>query len=50
MTQWVQAGLAQGDYVHFTGEGYRRLGETLFELLMAQYGVFETVRRQVMGS
>jgi lysophospholipase L1-like esterase len=50
MTQWVQAGLAQGDYVHFTAEGYRRLGDTLFDLLMEQYRVFESVRRQLIGS
>ncbi len=50
MKQWVQSGLAQRDYVHFTTPGYRLLGDSLYELLMAQYGIFQTVRRQVLGS
>jgi lysophospholipase L1-like esterase len=50
MKQWVQAGMAQGDYVHFTAQGYRLLGDALFELLTGQYGIFQTVRRQLIGS
>ncbi|MBI5282987.1 MAG: hypothetical protein HY858_14980 [Candidatus Solibacter usitatus] len=50
MKQWVQAGLAQGDYVHLTSPGYRLVGDSLYELIMGQYGVFVTVRRQVLGS
>ncbi|WP_321476787.1 GDSL-type esterase/lipase family protein [uncultured Paludibaculum sp.] len=50
MKQWVQAGLAQGDFVHFTSPGYRLVGDSLFELIMGQYGVFQTVRRQVLGA
>lgn len=50
MKQWVQAGLAQGDYVHLTSPGYRLVGDSLFELIMGQYGIFQTVRRQVLGS
>lgn len=50
MKQWVQAGLAQGDYVHFTAPGYRLVGDSLFELIMGQYGVFQTVRRQILGA
>lgn len=50
MKQWVQAGMAQGDYVHFTTQGYRLLGDALYELLTGQYGVFQTVRRQLIGS
>jgi lysophospholipase L1-like esterase len=50
MKQWVQAGLAQSDYVHLTSPGYRLVGDSLFELIMGQYGIFQTVRRQVLGS
>lgn len=50
MKQWVQAGLAQTDYVHFTSPGYRLVGDSLFELIMGQYGIFQTVRHQVLGS
>jgi lysophospholipase L1-like esterase len=50
MKQWVYAGLAQGDYVHFTAPGYRLLGESLFELMMGQYEIFTTVRRQWIGT
>ncbi len=30
MLQWVQAGLAQVDHVHFTGPGYRVLGDSVY--------------------
>lgn len=50
MKQWVYAGFAQGDFVHFTSPGYRMLGESLYGLLISQYGVFTTVRRQWIGS
>lgn len=50
MQQWVRAGLAQGDYVHLTGEGYRLWGQALYELLLDQYGIFQAVRRQYMGN
>jgi lysophospholipase L1-like esterase len=33
VTQWVVAGLGQGDYVHLTGEGYRLIGNLLFTQL-----------------
>jgi lysophospholipase L1-like esterase len=29
VTEWVERGWALGDHVHFTDEGYRRLGESL---------------------
>ena len=39
--QWVQAGLAQGDYTHLTGPGYRMVGDMLFSEIMAQYDRFQ---------
>jgi lysophospholipase L1-like esterase len=30
---WVRAGLSQGDYIHLTGDGYRLIGNTLFDHL-----------------
>lgn len=50
MQQWVRAGLAQGDYVHLTTVGYRLWGQTLYELLAGQYGIFQSVRRQYMDN
>jgi len=40
--QWVQAGLAQGDYTHLTGQGYRMVGDMLFSEIMAQYERFQS--------
>lgn len=37
MAAWQQAGLAQSDKIHFTTEGYRLLGDMLFEALMDYY-------------
>jgi len=42
--QWVLAGLSQGDYVHFTGAGYRLIGDMLIDELMAQYDRFLAAR------
>ena len=42
--QWVQAGLSQADYVHFTGAGYRLIGDMLMDELMAQYDRFLAAR------
>lgn len=50
MRQWVYAGFAQGDFVHFTAPGYRMIGESMYELIMGQYGVFSSLRRQWIGS
>jgi lysophospholipase L1-like esterase len=50
MKQWVVAGLAQGDFVHMTGTGYRLWGESLSQLLLQNYGVYQTVRRQIFGN
>lgn len=40
MQYWVYAGLAQGDYAHFTSAGYQRLAETLYTDLRRDYGAF----------
>lgn len=50
MRQWVNAGFAQADFVHFTAPGYRMIGESLYEMLMGQYGAFSVLRRQWTGS
>ena len=47
MREWVIAGLAQGDHVHFTGSGYRRLGYTLFRDLMYNYEKYNKVRDEL---
>jgi hypothetical protein len=44
--EWVQAGLSQGDYVHFTGAGYRLVGDMLIEELLEQYNRFLAVRAE----
>ena len=35
MEVWREAGLAQGDLVHFTPDGYRLLGDLLFDAIMS---------------
>jgi lysophospholipase L1-like esterase len=47
MGEWVTAGLAQGDHVHFTSPGYRRLGYTLFRDLMYNYEKYTKVREEL---
>ena len=37
MDAWVGAGLAREDHIHFTPEGYRLLGNLLFNALMDRY-------------
>ena len=44
MLQWVAAGMAQNDHVHFTGAGYHMLGDAVFRDLMSQYDVFVRAR------
>ena len=46
MGKWVAAGMAQGDYVHFTGEGYRLLGAALYKELMGQFATYVRVRNE----
>jgi lysophospholipase L1-like esterase len=47
MREWVTAGLAQYDHVHFTALGYRRLGYTLFRDLMYNYEKYTKVRDEL---
>jgi hypothetical protein len=47
MVNWVFAGLAQGDYVHFTSLGYQRLAAVLFQDIMRQYERYLKVRLEV---
>jgi lysophospholipase L1-like esterase len=47
MRQWVQAGMGQPDYVHFTTPGYRKIGDAVFRDLMSQYDIFVKVREAV---
>jgi len=49
MRNWVLAGLAQRDYVHFVGQGYRLLGNTLFKDVMQNYEDFVKVRASAVG-
>lgn len=37
MQQWQNAGLAQKDKVHFTNDGYRLLGDLLYNALISRY-------------
>jgi len=47
MRDWVNSGLAQSDYVHFTSAGYHRLGEALFADLMKQYDAYRKTRQEI---
>ncbi len=47
MREWVQAGLAQRDYIHFTPAGYRHLATMLFADMMQQYELFMKVRMEL---
>jgi len=44
MRDWITAGLGQGDHVHFTAAGYRRLAAALFEDLIGRYETYKKVR------
>jgi lysophospholipase L1-like esterase len=49
MQQWVTAGMAQYDHVHFTGTGYRVLGDAVFRDLMSQYDAFMKARAEIVA-
>ena len=50
MLKWVAAGMAQADHVHFTGPGYRMLGDAVFRDVMSQYDVFLQARAAVVAN
>jgi lysophospholipase L1-like esterase len=50
MKEWVLAGMAQGDYVHFTGPGYRMIGDAVFRDLMGQYDIFLKARETIAAA
>jgi lysophospholipase L1-like esterase len=49
MQQWVTAGMAQYDHVHFTGTGYKVLGDAVFRDIMSQYDVFLKARADIVA-
>ncbi len=49
MAQWIQAGMAQYDHVHFTLAGYKVLGDAVFRDLMGQYEIFLKARADVVA-
>lgn len=50
MQQWVRAGQAQADHVHFTVSGYRLLGDAIYTDIMGQYGAFLKARASIMAT
>jgi len=44
MRDWQSAGLAQGDRVHFTSGGYRRLSTVVFADLMQLFDAYKKAR------
>lgn len=49
MLQWVRAGYAQSDHVHFTLPGYRMLGDAVYSDIMTQYGLFLKARAALLA-
>ena len=47
MVNWVMAGLAQGDYAHFTSAGYQRLASVLFQDIMRLYESYLKIRPEL---
>lgn len=50
MREWVLAGMAQYDHVHFTAPGYKLLGDAIFRDLMGEYDTFLKVREQLAAT
>lgn len=50
MFQWVAAGMAQADHVHFTGSGYKMLADAVFRDLMSQYDLFLQARAAILAN
>jgi lysophospholipase L1-like esterase len=49
MQQWVKAGYAQSDHVHFTSPGYRMLGDAVYSDIMTQYWSFLKARAALIA-
>ncbi len=49
MQNWINAGMAQYDHVHFTAPGYRMLGDAVFRDLMSQYEIFLKARADIVA-
>ncbi len=49
MLQWVAAGMAQPDHVHFVGNGYHMLGDAVVRDLMSQYDIFLKARAKTIA-
>ena len=50
MLTWVAAGMAQADHVHFTGAGYKMLGDAVFRDVMSQYDIFLQARAAIVAN
>jgi lysophospholipase L1-like esterase len=50
MLKWVAAGMAANDHVHFSGEGYRLLGDAVFRDVMSQYDLFLKARGDIVAA
>lgn len=50
MLKWVAAGMAQSDHVHFTGPGYRMIGDAVFRDVMSQYDIFLQARAAIVAN
>jgi lysophospholipase L1-like esterase len=48
MRNWLYAGMAQGDYVHFNATGYRRLGDVLYQDLLREFETYRKARPENM--
>ncbi|HEX3748776.1 MAG TPA: SGNH/GDSL hydrolase family protein [Bryobacteraceae bacterium] len=47
MRDWVNAGLAQADHVHFTSAGYHRLAAVMYSDLMQQFDAYRKNRAEM---
>jgi hypothetical protein len=50
MRDWVYAGLAQADFVHFTSAGYHRLAAVLYADVMQEFEAYQKTRTEVGAS
>lgn len=47
MRDWVYAGLAQGDFVHFTAAGYQRLASVMYADIIGQFEAYQKTRTEI---